>query len=255
SPMPFRAASGVHACMAIAMAVLLSACAARSPLSDGRQRPATTAPPPPVVVRPEPTPLPAPPVETKPLPPQPPIIAQPPPGPPPRAEPPPPRLVPPQTPPPAPPPPKAPPTATGPIALVLPLNSSTYGRAANALKAGFLAAAAIANYQPMVVAHGDGELEAAFAQARASGARVIVGPLVRDDVPAIVAAGIETPLVLALNQLDDGTPLPPNMFALTLAVESDARQLARLARDSGATTIAVVGADTPLQKRFANAFV
>jgi outer membrane PBP1 activator LpoA protein len=45
------------------------------------------------------------------------------------------------------------------------------------------------------------------------------------------------------------------MFALTLGVESDGRQLARLARDSGALTLAVIGADTPLQKRFAGAFV
>jgi len=228
--------------MAIAMAVLLSACAARSPLSDGRQRPATTEPAPPPVVRPAPPLPPAPPAETKPLPPQTPIIAQPPPGTP----------APPVA---APTPPMTRPSATGPIALVMPLNSSTYGRAANAVKAGFLAAAAIANDHPMVVAHGDGEVEAAFTQARGSGARVIVGPLVRDDVRTIALEGVDAPTVLALNQLDDGTPLPPNMFALTLAVESDARQLARLARDSGARTVAVVGADTPLQKRFASAFV
>ncbi len=148
----------------------------------------------------------------------------------------------------------APPAASA-IALVLPVNSGTYGRAANAVKAGFLAAAATANEQPLVVAHGDGDVEAAFAQARAAGARVIVGPLVRDDVRAVEAAGIEAPLVLALNQVDDGASLPPNMYALTLAVESDARQLARLARDAGAQTIAVIAADTPLQRRFAAAFV
>jgi len=141
------------------------------------------------------------------------------------------------------------------IALVLPLSSATYGRAANAVRAGFLAAAAAAGAQPAVIAHGDGEIEAAFGQARATGARVIVGPLVRDDVRTIAVAGIDAPLVLALNQLEDGTPMPPNMFALTLAVESDARQLARLARGSGAMTVAVIGVDTPLQKRFATAFV
>jgi uncharacterized protein len=123
------------------------------------------------------------------------------------------------------------------------------------VKAGFLAAAASANEQPLVVPHGDGEVEAAFGKARAAGARVIVGPLVRDDVRAIAAAGVDSPLVLALNQLDDGVPLPPNMFALTLSIESDARQLARLARDNGAQTIAVIGVDTPLQKRFSAAFV
>ncbi|HYQ99750.1 MAG TPA: penicillin-binding protein activator, partial [Casimicrobiaceae bacterium] len=140
------------------------------------------------------------------------------------------------------------------IALVLPLSSAIYGRAASAVKAGFLAAAALANAHPAVIAHGDGDVEAAFAQARATGARVIVGPLVRDDLRAVVAAGIDAPTVLALNQLDD-TPLPPNMYALTLSVESDARQLARLAREAGVQTVAVVGNDSPLQKRFAAAFV
>ena len=207
------------------------------------------------MVRPEATPPSAPTVETKPLTPQAPIIAQPPVTPAPQVAAPAPQIVPPATTNAAPPPPKALPAATGPIALVLPLNSSTYGRAANAVKAGFLAAAAISNDHPLVVEHGDGEVEAAFRQARASGARVIVGPLVRDDVRTVAAAGINAPLILALNQLDDGAPLPPNMFTLTLAVESDARQLARLARDSGAKTLAVVGADAPLQKRFASAFV
>ena len=207
------------------------------------------------MVRPEPTPPPAPTAETKPLAPQAPIIAAPPVTPAPQVTAPGPQIVPRATTIAAPPPPKALPAATGPIALVLPVNSSTYGRAASAVKAGFLAAAAISNDQPLVVEHGDGEVEAAFRQARASGARVIVGPLVRDDVRTIAADGINAPLILALNQLDDGARLPPNMFTLTLAVESDARQLARLARDSGAMTMAVVGADTPLQKRFASAFV
>ena len=141
------------------------------------------------------------------------------------------------------------------IALVLPLNSGTYGRASAAVKDGFLAAAAVAGERPLVLSHGDNDVEAAFAQARADGARVIVGPLVRDDVKAIAIMGVDSPLVLALNQVDEGLALPPNMFTLTLGVESDARQLAKLARDTGALTLAVVSADTPLQKRFAAAFV
>jgi outer membrane PBP1 activator LpoA protein len=150
----------------------------------------------------------------------------------------------------------APPKKADPaIALVLPVNSGTYGRAADAVKAGFLAAAAAANEKPEVIAHGDGDVEAAFAKARASGARVIVGPLVRDDVRAVTGAGFESPLILVLNQLDDGAMLPPNVYALSLAVESDARQLARIAHDAGAQAVAVVGDDTPLQKRFATAFV
>jgi hypothetical protein len=140
------------------------------------------------------------------------------------------------------------------IALVLPLTSATYGRAAAAVRDGFLAAATAGGAAPLVIAHGDSDVEAAFEQARAAGVRVVVGPLVRDDVKAIAILGIESPFVLALNQVDEGLVLPPNMFALTLGVESDGRQLARLARDSGAQTVAIIGADSPLQKRFAGAF-
>ena len=147
------------------------------------------------------------------------------------------------------------PRASPAITLVLPLTSGTYGRVAIAVKDGFLAAAAAANEQPIVISHGDNEVEAAFAQARVAGARVIVGPLVRDDVKAVAIMGVDSPLVLALNQVDEGVSLPANMFTLTLGVESDARQLAKLARDTGALTVAVIGVDTPLQKRFAGAFV
>jgi outer membrane PBP1 activator LpoA protein len=150
----------------------------------------------------------------------------------------------------------SPPTrASRAITLVLPLASGTYGRASTAVRDGFLAAAAAAGEQPLVISHGDNDVEVAFAQARDAGARVIVGPLVRDDVKAIAIMGVDTPLVLALNQVDEGVPLPNNMFTLTLGVESDARQLAKLARDAGAQTVAVISVDTPLQRRFASAFV
>lgn len=140
------------------------------------------------------------------------------------------------------------------VALVLPLASATYGRAAAAVKEGFAAAAKDAGEPVAVFPHGDNDVVAAFAKARESGARVIVGPLVRDDVKAIAAAGVESPTVLALNQPDEGAALPPNMFALSLSVESEARQLARVAREAGVETIAIVGSDAPLQKRFAAAF-
>ena len=148
-----------------------------------------------------------------------------------------------------------PPRETPAIAIVLPLASTTYGRAANAVKAGFLAAADTASERPVVIAHGDGDVLAAFVQARATGARVIVGPLLRDDFKVVAAAGVVAPIMIALNQLDEGAALPSNTYALTLGVESEARQLARSARDTGALTVAVIGSEAPLQKRFANAFV
>ncbi len=147
------------------------------------------------------------------------------------------------------------PPAPIPIVLVLPLQSATYGRAADAVKAGFLAAAESAKVNTRVIGHADGDPSAGFAQARALGARVVVGPLVRDDLRALVAGDVELPLTIALNQLDDGVALPDHVYALTLAIESEGQQLARLARLQGVRTIGVIGADTPLQRRFASAFV
>ncbi|MET0682729.1 MAG: penicillin-binding protein activator [Casimicrobiaceae bacterium] len=143
---------------------------------------------------------------------------------------------------------------TGPIVLVLPLASASFSRAAEAVHAGFLAAAEAAKAKPLVIGHGDGDILEAFAKAKAARARVIVGPLVRDDMKALVAAGEELPPTIALNQLDEGASLPRNIYVLTLTIDGEARQLARRARDDGAVTVVVIASDTPRQQRFASAF-
>lgn len=140
------------------------------------------------------------------------------------------------------------------IVLVLPLESASYARAADAVKAGFLAAAAAAQEKPLVIGHGDSDVVGAFVKATESGARVIVGPLVRDDLRSVATAAAELPTIVALNALDDGAVLPANMYSLALTVDSDARQLARRARSVGAQTVAVIVSDSSLQKRFASAF-
>jgi len=140
------------------------------------------------------------------------------------------------------------------LALVLPLDSPVYGRAAEAVRAGFAAAAAPTDVRYAVVAHGDGDVRAAIDRAIAAGARVVVGPLVRDDLKAIAAAGGDLPPTIALNQLDEGGTLPRRVYTLALAIESEGAQLARLASADGARSVAIVGGDAPLQKRFAAAF-
>lgn len=142
------------------------------------------------------------------------------------------------------------------IALVLPLDASDYARAAEAVRAGFLDAAdaAGARARVNVVAHGDADVVAAFEKARDAGAKVIVGPLVRDHLKVLATANIALPPTIALNQLDDGTPLPPLIYTLALAIESDARVVARRAREDGAARAAVIVSDAPLMKRFAGAF-
>ena len=141
------------------------------------------------------------------------------------------------------------------LALILPLDSPVYGRAAEAVRAGFAAAAAPTDVRYAVVAHGDGDVRAAIDRAIAAGARVVVGPLVRDDLKAIAATGgDDLPPTIALNQLDEGGTLPRRVYTLALAIESEGAQLARLASADGARSVAIVGSDAPLQKRFAAAF-
>ena len=82
----------------------------------------------------------------------------------------------------------APPTVD--IALVLPLESPAYARAADAVRAGFMAAADAAGARPAHrLPHGEDGVLPAFEAARAAGARVIVGPLVRDDVKIVASDG------------------------------------------------------------------
>jgi outer membrane PBP1 activator LpoA protein len=105
-----------------------------------------------------------------------------------------------------------------------------------------------------VIGHGDGEAVAAFAKAKDAGARVIVGPLVRNDMKELAAAALDLPPTIALNQLDEGVMLPPRWYALTLTIDGEAWQLARRAREDGAETVAVITSETPRQLRFASAF-
>ena len=144
----------------------------------------------------------------------------------------------------------------GSIGLVLPLQSTSYGRAAEAVRDGFLAAARAAHRESgvHVFGHGDDGVLPAIDEAARRGASLIVGPLVRDDVKAAIALDISGERFLVLNHLDDGAPLPSNVYALSLAIESDAAQLARVASEDGVHALASVTNDSPLQRRFHDAF-
>jgi outer membrane PBP1 activator LpoA protein len=142
------------------------------------------------------------------------------------------------------------------IALVLPLDAPTYARAADAVRAGFLAAAdaAGARGQVKVFAHDDDGVLSAFEAAREAGATVVVGPLVRDDLRTVTQLALALPNTVALNQLDDGVEVPDNLYTFALAIEGDARVIARRLRNEAIQNVAVVNADTPLMRRFAGAF-
>jgi uncharacterized protein len=139
------------------------------------------------------------------------------------------------------------------IAVVLPLNVAAYARAAEAVSAGFIAGATGGRTTYVVIPHAEDGVLGAFEAARQSGARVIVGPLVRDDLRTIAQAEIDLPWTLALNQSED-TASQIRLYTFSLTVESDARTIARRMRDDAAQNVAIVGAESALMKRFAGAF-
>jgi outer membrane PBP1 activator LpoA protein len=162
----------------------------------------------------------------------------------------------------APAPPESPPVPQLDIALVLPLDSPAYARAADAVRAGFEAAAEAAGggTRTKVFAHGEDGVLAAFDAAQKAGARVIVGPLVRDDLKILAAMAIELPYTIALNQFDEAAGPPPTLFTFPLSIDSDARLIARRLREmpgaapQGVPSVVVLSTDTPLMRRFAAAF-
>ena len=145
------------------------------------------------------------------------------------------------------------------MVLVLPLQSPLYGRAAEAVQAGFLAAARAAgragSAQVQVLGHGDDGVLPAFTAAAQTNPAIIVGPLTRDDLKTVITLAPVQARMLALNQPDEGVPLPPQAYALALSIESDAAVLARRARDDNVRALVVVASDAPLQRRFASAFI
>jgi outer membrane PBP1 activator LpoA protein len=143
------------------------------------------------------------------------------------------------------------------IALVLPLQSRLYSQAAEAVRSGFIAAANAAGSagRVQVIGHGDDGVLPAIATATGAGVALVVGPLTRDDLKTAFAMAPLRPRMLVLNQPEDGGPLPGDSFALALAIEGDATLLARRAFEEGVRSVATVVNDSPLQKRFANAFL
>ena len=142
------------------------------------------------------------------------------------------------------------------IALLLPLESAAYGPPAQAVKAGFLDAAKRAGITSRirVIGHGDDGVLPALASAADEGVALVVGPLMRDDLKTVLAMAPSRPRMLALNQTDDGLPLADNVYALTLTVDNDAAQIARVARADGVRSFAVVASGGALQRRFSAAF-
>ena len=118
------------------------------------------------------------------------------------------------------------------LTLLLPLSSDNLGRAANAVRAGFLAA-----YDPekaglslKIVSTTDipEEIVSAYTNSLAD-SDIVIGPLTRSAAAAIVQSGAVRLPTVALTQADadgDNAAQPPQMLNMGLSVEDEAREAA-----------------------------
>jgi outer membrane PBP1 activator LpoA protein len=154
--------------------------------------------------------------------------------------------------------PAAAPDAVPHIALLLPLESKPFLRHAEAVRAGFLAAAKVQGGAPPVrtYAVGDDPEQAVSAYIRAvnAGARVVVGPLTRSGVTAVMNSAAVVVPTLALN-VPDGAVAASEVFMLSLQLEAEARQVAQLAWQDGTRKVITVYDEAPLYRRMHQAFV
>ena len=146
------------------------------------------------------------------------------------------------------------------VALLLPLNSASFGRHADAVRQGFAAAARVAgkNAPPAriyPVNEDSLNVLTVYEQALESGARVVIGPLTRAGVAALAASPVVTVPTLALNTLEQGSPQPARLYTFSLNVEQEARQIARFALGEGRRKAYVIADDTPLGRRMRQSFV
>ena len=138
------------------------------------------------------------------------------------------------------------------IALLLPLKSQAFGRAAEAVRQGFLAAV---SSQPQALpvrvyecADESTDVIALYQQAIAGGARAVAGPLTRNGVAAL--AGYSG--TLALNFAEGKSA--DKLFFFGLTAEMEARQIAHLAASAGLHSASIVSSGAPLSRRLSQAF-
>jgi len=150
------------------------------------------------------------------------------------------------------------PTANAHIALLLPLNSSAFGRAAEAVKQGFMAASTIqAGTLPVkIYPSGDkvDDIVSAYSLATQAGALIVAGPLTKNGVTALAASNQVTVPTLALNLPERDMDLPPQLYLLSLSADIEARQIAKAAFAEGRKSATIIVSGGALEKRVQQAF-
>lgn len=153
------------------------------------------------------------------------------------------------------------------IALLLPLRSESLGAAAEAIRQGFMAGFENESEGVTVNVVESGENAADILdsyQLAMSQHDVLVGPLPRAGVSALLESGVVRKPTVALNQAETrpgevGSKIPPNFLMVGLSIEDEARQLANWAASSHGHSrpklkAIILSSNIAWQKRAAKAF-
>jgi outer membrane PBP1 activator LpoA protein len=149
------------------------------------------------------------------------------------------------------------------LTLILPLQSESLGGAANAVRAGFMAAYEQdrAGVLATVIETTDIPEEVLSSYTNAlSASDIVIGPLTRSCAAAIAESGaVRVPTIsLTQSDLESDTPqqMPPLMITMGLSVEDEARQVANwILSNKPSGKVFAVSTSVSWQRRAAKAFV
>jgi uncharacterized protein len=145
------------------------------------------------------------------------------------------------------------------IALLLPLQSSSFGQAAEVVKDGFVAATMRGEPLPLTIriySTTDDPLDVliTYHQALDAGAVLIIGPLTRNGVSALASSHVVHVPTLALNAADNESGFPSNLYLFGLQMENEAAQIAEFAMTENKHHAIIINDGSPLSIRLQTAF-
>ena len=144
------------------------------------------------------------------------------------------------------------------IGVLLPLQSSSFAKHAEAVRLGILAAAALEAGAPRMRIYTTDDdpqqILSAYNRAVSLGARLIIGPLTRSGVTTLVYNGATSVPTIALNSPEGDVVLPRDFYVFGLQIEAETRQLANWAFRKGGNRVFLVIGESSLGTRIAQAF-
>lgn len=145
------------------------------------------------------------------------------------------------------------------MAVLLPLSSAAFAHAADAVKRGFEKAARLepgSGFEIIIYSTTEdaANIVAGYQRALSEGPALIVGPLTRNGVTALLRHLQPGVPLLALNAPEDDGPLPQGALSFSLQVETEAKQIAQMVFADGRRSALTVVDDQALMRRIERAF-